>query len=83
MRALITVEDRDVTRAVRLALVFFVVGMLLPMPDLSVGCSRALAYVKNVRSSVLHRQTCRHLPTTRDGTYFHARNKAIDAGCRP
>jgi hypothetical protein len=70
-------------REVRLTLVFLVIWLLVGMTGLSVGGSPAPAYIGNVRSYVFHRQTCHHLPATKNRTYFHTRKEAIDAGYRP
>jgi len=69
--------------AVRLALVFLIVGSLLMVASLSVCSNAAPAFIGNVRSRVFHRQTCRYLPTANNRTYFDTRSRAIDAGYRP
>lgn len=70
-------------RAVRLTLVVLVIGCLVAMAALSVHSRPTPAYIGNVRSYVFHRQTCHHLPTAKNRTYFDTRAQAIDAGYRP
>jgi hypothetical protein len=71
------------TRAVRLTLVVLVICCLVAMAGLCGYSKSTPAYIGNVRSYVFHRQTCRHLPTPKNRTYFDTRAKAIDAGYRP
>lgn len=70
-------------RAVRLTLVVLVIGYLVAMAALSVHSRPTPGYIGNVKSYVFHRQTCRHLPTIKNRTYFDTRTQAIDAGYRP
>jgi hypothetical protein len=69
--------------AVRLIFILLVIGWLLAVACLSMGRNEVPAYIGNVRSYVFHRQTCRHLPTARNRTYFDTRAQAINAGYRP
>lgn len=69
--------------SVRLTLVVPVIGCLVAMAALSVHSRPTPGCIGNVKRYVFHKQTCCHLPTAKNRTYFDTRTQAIDAGYRP
>ena len=64
--------------------IILVTCWLLAISTFPIGGSTSVGvYIGNIRTYVFHRQSCRHLPSVKNRSYFDTRQRAIDAGYRP